>query len=284
MNALLSYSITSTPTPEHILANGPDTKGMPAASAGLEIWATGDQTTFVDAVERTERAADVERLKKLVADEVQHVSASPAPLRKVLPDREDSDASSIMLDPEDLEEAEEDARDGRRGSNGVPAGADTPMPSHLLASPSPVPKGTGTLSSLGVQPKELLSGHGGEVLLSIPLGEAEKAKAISETVSMICDNTCALSHDGVCQDGAASTSLCSDAPAFTALGRGTCAAAVSSECELGTDCACQASPQHSAARPAPVAHLIDPRARLRLAYRQAGTVVSARFRRSCPKQ
>ena len=282
VHVLLSYSTTSAPTPKHALAKWPDTKGVPGASAGLEAWAAGDQTTFIDAVERTERAADVERLKMLVADESQHVGASPAPLSKVLPDREDG-GSSVLLDPEDLEEAEEDAGDGRR-SKRVPPGADTPMASHLLASPSPVPKGTGALAPLGVEPEEPMAGHGGEVLLSIPLSEAEKAKAISEAVSMICDNTCAFSHDGVCQDGAVSTSSCSNAPAFTALGRGSCAAAASSECDLGTDCAPQPSPLHSATRPAFVAHLIGACAPLLLADWQAGTVVSARFRRCGPKQ
>ena len=204
------------------------------------------------------------------------------PLSKVLPDREDG-GSSVLLDPEDLEEAEEDAGDGRR-SKRVPSGADTPMASQLLASPSPVPKGTGALAPLGVEPEEPMAGHGGEVLLSIPLSEAEKAKAISEAVSMICDNTCAFSHDGVCQDGAVSTSSCSNAPAFTALGRGSCAAAASSECDLGTDCAPQPSPLHSATRPAFVAHLIGACAPLLLADWQAGTVVSARFRRCGPKQ
>ena len=57
---------------------------------------------------------------------------------------------------------------------------------------------------------------------------------MSETATALCDNTCGLSYDGVCSDGATSTTYCSGAEAFPAAGRGSCQVAESNECEMGT--------------------------------------------------
>ena len=110
-----------------------------------------------------------------------------------------------------------------------------------LASPEPKPAAASRLT------EEMLRTDRG-VLLSAPLSMDEKAKAMTEMATTMCTNTCASSHDGVCSDGAFK-SFCTGAEAFPPAGRGECAAAEGSECELGSDCAPCPLPQSP--RPSP---------------------------------
>jgi hypothetical protein len=86
------------------------------------------------------------------------------------------------------------------------------------------------------QPEKLVHTDRG-VMLSTPLSSGDLAKAMKYAATMKCSNTCPTSYDGVCSDGAMSVAFCSGATAFGAAGRGTCAVAESSDCELGSDCA-----------------------------------------------
>ena len=113
-----------------------------------------------------------------------------------------------------------------------------------LASPEPKPAAASRPTD------EMLRTDRG-VLLSTPLSMDEKAKAMTEMATTMCTNTCASSHDGVCSDGA-SKSFCTEAEAFPPAGRGECAAAEGSECELGSDCAPRplpSLPAHPTTRP-----------------------------------
>ena len=134
---------------------------------------------------------------------------------EVFPDRESRD-SIVLVDPEDLELS-------RNGATVAPYAANPPIP---LASPVPQPRA----------PEELMRTERG-TLLSIPLSSEDLAKAMKDAATMKCSNTCPTSYDGICSDGAMSVAFCSEAPAFGAVGRGACAVAESSDCELGSDCA-----------------------------------------------
>ena len=134
---------------------------------------------------------------------------------EVMPDRESRD-SILLVDPEDLELS-------RNGATGVLFADEPPIP---LASPMPQPQ----------TPEELMRTDRG-VMLSIPLSSGDLAKAMKDAATMKCSNTCPTSYDGICSDGAMSVAFCSGAKAFGAAGRGTCAVAETSDCELGSDCA-----------------------------------------------
>ena len=184
-----------------------------------------DVLEFVDPVEVFDRSVEIAKLKDLVNEEVQPAMPSPRP-RVAIPGREDSGVTGPLIDPEELSDSPE-----------APAGhAATQQGPAPLASPSPVASSSRKLPDFFAEPEELLKSDKG-VLLSVPLTPAEQAKAMSETATALCDNTCGLSYDGVCSDGATSTAYCSGAEAFPAAGRGSCQVAESNECEMGTDCA-----------------------------------------------
>jgi len=122
-----------------------------------------------------------------------------------------ANGSRFMVDPEDLEFSD----------NGSPIALDSPRPQPQ-------------------SPEELVRTDRG-VMLSIPLLSGDLAKAMQ--AMMMCSNTCPSSYDGICSDGAMSTAFCSGAKALGTAGRGTCAVAENSDCELGSDCAlCPALP------------------------------------------
>lgn len=205
-------------------ANGADGLSAP------EPWPT-ETLELVDPVEVIDRPADIARLKRLVAEEVQPAKQSPGPYAAV-PDRAAGQLLGPLIDPEELLLEDEPAT--------WPGLAPR-------ASPSPVPSG----GQKTAKPEVLLTSDRG-VLLSVPLSPAEQAKAASEIVKALCDNTCATSYDGICSDGAASTSFCSGEEAFPAVGRGSCKVAEGNECELGTDCAPAAHPHSGATRLLPL--------------------------------
>ena len=111
-----------------------------------------------------------------------------------------------------------------------------------MASPVPRPKGNSQLT-------QLMHTERGAIL-SAPLSSAEIAKAMAETASTVCTNTCASSYDGVCSDGATALE-CSNEEPFAVAGRGSCTAAEGSECELGTDCALRCARAPALPNPAP---------------------------------
>ena len=167
---------------------------------------------------------------------------SPRPLPSgVMPDRERRD-SVVMVDPEDLDDS--------------PPRYEAKSPI-ALASPRPQPQLN----------EELMRTNRG-VLLSIPLSPGDMAKAMKEAATMKCSNECPTSYDGICSDGATSRAFCSGALAFGAAGRGTCAVAENSDCELGSDCALRPA-LPNAMSPACSLHECPPGA-------QAGTAASAR--------
>ena len=205
-------------------ANGADGLSAP------EPWPT-ETLELIDPVEVIDRPEDVARLKQLVAEEVQPAKQSPGPYAAV-PGRVAGQLLGPLIDPEELLLDDETAT--------WPGLAPR-------ASPSPVPSGGQTTA----KPEVLLTSDRG-VLLSVPLSPAEQAKAASEIVKMLCDNTCGTSYDGICSDGAESTSFCSGEEAFPAAGRGSCKVAEGNECELGTDCTPAAHPHSGATRPLPL--------------------------------
>ena len=186
-----------------------------------EPWPT-ERLELMDPVEVIDRPADIARLKRLVAEEVRPAEQSPGPYA-ALPGRAAGQLPGPLgIDPEELLLSDEPATWPKLAPR---------------ASPSPVPSGGQTAA----KPDVLLTSERG-VLLSVPLSPAEQAKAASESVKALCDNTCATSYDGICSDGAKSTSFCSGEEAFPAAGRGSCKVAEGNECELGTDCAPQPIP------------------------------------------
>ena len=175
---------------------------------------------------------------------------SPHPLpSEAMPDRERRD-SIVMVDPEDLDDS--------------PPRYETNSPI-ALASPRPQP-----------QPREELMRTDRGVLLSIPLSPGDMTKAMKEAATMKCSNECPTSYDGICSDGAMSKAFCSGAPAFGAAGRGTCAVAENSDCELGSDCALRPA-LPNAKSPAYSIHGCPPGV-------QAGTAASARSPPSRPRK
>ena len=101
-----------------------------------------------------------------------------------IPGREDSGVTGPLIDPEELSDAPE-----------APAGRAEPQQGPApLASPSPVPSSSRKLPDFFEEPEELLKSDKG-VLLSVPLTPAEQAKAMSETATALCDNTCSLSYE-----------------------------------------------------------------------------------------
>ena len=202
-------------------ANGADGLWAP------EPWPT-ETLELMDPAEVIDRPADVARLKRLVAEEKQPAKQSAGPYAAV-PGRAAGQLRGPLIDPEELLLDDETAT--------LPGLAPR-------ASPSPVPSRGQKIA----KPEVLLTSDRG-VLLSVPLSPAEQAKAASESVKALCDNTCATSYDGICSDGAKSTSLCSGEEAFPAAGRGSCKVAEGNECELGTDCAPQPIPTLGQPRP-----------------------------------
>ena len=224
-------------------ANGADGLSAP------EPWPT-ERLELVDPVEVIDRPADIARLKRLVAEEVQPAEQSPGPYA-ALPGRAAGQLPGpLSIDPEELLLSDEPATWPKLAPR---------------ASPSPVPSGGQTAA----KPEVLLTSERG-VLLSVPLSPAEQAKAASESVKALCDNTCATSYDGICSDGAKSTSLCSGEEAFPAAGRGSCKVAEGNECELGTDCAPQPIP--TLGQPALCPSLRAPRGVALSQVRTAGSV------------
>ena len=189
--------------------------GAVELSSAPQRWPATITETLVDPEEAIDRRAEIARLQQLVSEEVQPDTQSPRP-HAAVPGREDGKLLGPLIDPEVLFEDETTPWQGLAAR----------------ASPSPVPSGQQTIA----EPEVLLKSDRG-VLLSVPLSPAEQAKAASEIVKTLCDNTCGLSYDGICSDGVASTSFCSGEEAFPAAGRGSCRVAEGSECELGTDCA-----------------------------------------------
>ena len=226
--AVAAVSVNSgatRPQPTSVYSAASPTRAH-AAAVGLSApdpWPSTVTETLelVDPVEIPDRPADIVRLKQLVAEEVQPAVQSPRPFAAV-PGREDGHLLGPLIDPEDLLLDDEKASWPRLAPR---------------ASPSPVPSG----GQKEAKPEVLLESDRG-VLLSVPLSPAAQAKAASEIVKTLCDNTCDLSYDGVCSDGAASASFCSGEEAFPAAGRGSCKVAEGNECELGTDCAPTAHP------------------------------------------
>ena len=145
---------------------------------------------------------------------------SPGRIAKMHDSEESASAATPWPDPEELTSL------SVKKLKELIAPLQSPTP---LASPEPKP------AAASRPTEEMLRTHRG-VLLSAPLSMDEKAKAMTEMATTMCTNTCASSHDGVCSDGASKT-FCTGAEAFPPAGRGECAAAEGSECELGTDCA-----------------------------------------------
>ena len=198
------------------VAAGVSTFAARGRVVGVRMFCCGSLALALWSILATHCSADASHARPL--DELQLVTEAltPSPLAaEVMPDRESRD-SILMVDPEDLEL-------GRNGATVAPYGAESPIP---LASPIPQPQ----------TPEELMRTDRG-VVLSIPLSSGDLAKAMKEAATMKCSNTCPSSYDGICSDGAMSVAFCSGAKAFGAAGRGTCAVAESSECELGSDCA-----------------------------------------------
>ena len=155
---------------------------------------------------------------------------SPPQQQQPLPNRESSN-SILPMDPEDAR-PDYESRDSiilvdpegvELSLNGATVAPYVPIP---LASPVPEPQ----------TPEELMRTDRG-TLLSIPLSSEALAQAMKDAATMKCSNTCPTSYDGICSDGAMSVAFCSGAPALGAVGRGACAVAESSDCELGSDCA-----------------------------------------------
>ena len=151
--------------------------------------------------------------------ELRLLAASPSPLpqmqSELLTDRESAD-SMLLLDPEDLADATTSSDRLKRlvGRGDVLPGS--------MASPSPQP----------TKPMEELMRTERGVLLSTPLSAEDRAKAMAEAAATKCTNSCESSYDGVCSDGATSEAFCTRAEPFAAVGRGACAVAESSDCEL----------------------------------------------------
>ena len=188
----------------------------PSALAGVRMFRFGSLALALWSILATHCSADASHARTL--DELHLVSEAPSPQpqpAEVFPDGESRD-SIVLVDPEDLELS-------RNGATVAPYAANPPIP---LASPVPQPRA----------PEELMRTERG-TLLSIPLSSEDLAKAMKDAATMKCSNTCPTSYDGICSDGAMSVAFCSGAPAFGAVGRGACAVAESSDCELGSDCA-----------------------------------------------
>ena len=169
----------------------------------------------------TRCSADASHARELDGAHLVTEAPSPRPLpSEAMPDRESSD-SIVMVDPEDVE-----VPPPRNLEHAALFGAGSARQSTALASPIPQPQSA----------QELMRTDRG-VLLSIPLPAGDKAKAMKEAATVKCSNACATSYDGICSDGATSEAFCTGAKAFGAAGRGTCAVAEGSECELGSDCA-----------------------------------------------